>query len=117
MSTISFDSAPVLDAATEPAAIRNGNAQAKQAYQEGLAFEQMLVDQLTQEMAATTATTDDGSDDGSSDDSGVLGTDSADSPLTSMLPQALSSSVMSAGGLGIAAQVAASIDPALEGKL
>jgi Rod binding domain-containing protein len=34
-----------------------------------------------------------------------------------LLPQALSQGITSTGGLGVAAQIAASIDPALQGKL
>ena len=39
--------------ANEPAAIRNGDAAAKNAYQVGTSFEQVLLDQLTQELAST----------------------------------------------------------------
>ena len=83
----------------------------------------MLVDQLTQELASTATGTggDDSSDgsssDGSSDDSssasGLMGGDPASSAYASMLPQTLTSSIMSGGGTGIALQIAKSIDPAL----
>lgn len=113
---------PPIDPALEPAAIRNGNQAAKHAYQVGLAFEQMLVGELSQQLTATTGS--DGSTDGSGDPTSggsssgsIMGSDPASSTYAQMLPDALASGVMSAGGLGIAAQVAQGIDPALEGKL
>ncbi len=112
-------SLPPVDAANEPADIRNGNTAAKNAYQEALGFEDVLVQQLTQELASTvTSPTDDGSsDDGSGDSSdssgGILGSDPSTSGFASMIPSALTQSIMSSGGLGIAAQLAQSIDPAI----
>ena len=112
-------SLPTVDAANEPANIRNGNTAAKNAYQEALGFEDVLVQQLTQELASTvTSPTDDGSsDDGSGDSSnssgGILGSDPSTSGFASMIPTALTQSIMSSGGLGIAAQLAQSIDPAV----
>jgi hypothetical protein len=94
---------------------------AKQAKQVGLAFEQMLVNQLAQQMASTASAPGDGaSADGSSTDgssmgatSGLMGSDPASSAYAQMIPSVLTSSIMSAGGTGIAQQVAQSIDPAL----
>jgi len=112
-------SLPTVDAANEPANIRNGNTAAKNAYQEALGFEDVLVQQLTQELASTvTSPTDDGSsDDGSGDSSnssgGILGSDPSTSGFASMIPTALTQSIMSSGGLGIAAQLAQSIDTAI----
>jgi Rod binding domain-containing protein len=108
---------PPIDQALEPADIRNGNAQAKQAYQEALGFEDILMQQLTQELASTVSSpsddsSSDGSDDSSDDSSGgILGSDPSTSAFASMIPQALTTSLMSAGGVGIAAQLAQSIDP------
>jgi Rod binding domain-containing protein len=118
-SPISTSSLPPINPALEPAAIRNGNQKAKQAYQVGLAFEQMLVDQLAQQLASTSGL-DGSSGDGSSGD-GSAGSGGSSDPATSMyaqmLPDALTSGVMSSGGLGVAAQIAQSLDPALGGKL
>jgi hypothetical protein len=91
---------------------------AKQAKQVGLAFEQMLVNQLAQQMASTASapgSADGYSPDGSSPDgaSGLMGSDPASSAYAQMIPSVLTSSIMSAGGTGIAQQVAQSIDPAL----
>jgi Rod binding domain-containing protein len=111
-------SLPPIDAANEPADIRNGNATAQKAYQEALGFEDILVQQLTQELASTvTSPSDDGSSgsDGSSSDSsgGILGSDPSTSAFASMIPTALTNSIMSNGGLGIAGQLAQAIDPAI----
>jgi Rod binding domain-containing protein len=114
---ISGGALPPIDQANEPAVIRNGDATAKKAYQVGLSFEQVFVDQLTQELASTVSDpSGDGSSDGSSDSSGasgLMGGDSASSAYANMLPQTLTSSIMSGGGTGIALQIARSLDPAL----
>jgi Rod binding domain-containing protein len=115
-SDLSTGGLPPINAANEPAAIRNGDADAKKAYQVGLSFEQVLVDQLTQELASTATDSSDGSSDGSDDSSGasgLMGGDAASSAYATMLPQTLTSSIMSGGGTGIALQIAKSIDPAL----
>jgi Rod binding domain-containing protein len=100
--------------ANEPAAIRNGDAAAKNAYQVGTSFEKVLLDQLTQELASTVSDpSSDGSSGDSSSSSGLMGGDSASSGYAGMLTQSLTSSIMSGGGTGIAMQIAKSIDPAL----
>jgi len=121
MSAIGFNSTlPPIDTANEPADIRNGNSAAQKAYQEALGFEDILVQQLTQELSCTvTSPSDDGSSgdgsDGSSSDSsgGILGSDPSTSAFASMIPTALTQSIMSSGGLGIAQQLAQAIDPAI----
>jgi Rod binding domain-containing protein len=116
-SGLSTSGLPPINPANEPAAIRNGDADAKNAYQTGLSFEQLLVNQLTQELASTaTDSSGDSSGDGSGDSSGasgLMGGDAASSAYANMLPQTLTSSIMSGGGTGIAMQIAKSIDPAL----
>ena len=119
MSTIDTSNLPPINPALEPASVRNGNQAAKNAYQTGLAFEQVLVDQLSQQLAATAGgssgdSSSDSSDGSSASSGGLMGSDPASSMYSQMLPQALSTSVMSAGGLGLAAQLAASIDPAIK---
>jgi len=117
-------SLPLIDPATEPAVIRNGDKKAQDAYQTGLAFENVLVNELAQQLSATVPGLD-GSDDGlggSSDDSsgaggggvtGGVGGSGGLGAYSSLLPQTLSSSIMSGGGTGIAMQIAKAIDPAL----
>jgi hypothetical protein len=109
-----------------PADIRNGSPAAKQAYTEGLEFAQVLVNELAQQLTATVSDQDsddddsstdasgDGGGDGSSDATGLLGSDPATSLYSSLIPQALSDSIMSSGGLGIASEIAGALDPSLE---
>lgn len=106
------DSVPVVSPALEPASIRNGGPAAQRAYQVGLAFERMLVDQLSQELTASTDGSSDGTGSGSA---GLMGSDPASATYAQMLPQALSSGVMSGGGLGVAAQIAGALDPSIGG--
>jgi Rod binding domain-containing protein len=119
-TSLASSTLPPIDAANEPADIRNGNATAQKAYQEALGFEDILVQQLTQELASTVTSpsdggsSDDGSDGGSSDSSGgILGSDPSTSAFASLIPTALTDSIMSSGGLGIAQQLAQAIDPAI----
>jgi len=112
-----FDTSAIapIDQAQLPASVRNGDQTAKNAYQAGLAFEQILVNELTTELAATSSSSDgsDGSD-GSDSASGLLGTsDPASSMYSQLLPTALTSAVMGSGGTGMALQLASAIDPAL----
>ena len=110
---------PTLNVADVPANIRNGDSRAMKAYSEGLAFEDMLVSELTQQLSKTMygGSSSDGSSssadgaDGSS--GGLLGGASGASAYASMFPQALTSSIMSGGGLGMAEQFAQELDPAL----
>jgi hypothetical protein len=112
---------PLMDPATEPAAIRNGDQKAKNAYQTGLAFENVLVNQLAQQLSATVPGLD-GSDDGlggTSDDSssagssGGVGGSGGLGAYSSLLPQTMATSIISGGGTGIAMEIAKSIDPGL----
>ena len=111
---------PPVAAANEPADIRNGNAAAKNAYQEALGFEDILVQQLTQQMADTvTSPGSDSSDSGGASDSssgGILGSDPSTSAFASMIPTALTQSIMSSGGVGIADSLARAIDPQIGAK-
>ena len=123
MSALPATNLPPINAALLPADIRSGNAQAKQAYQEALGFEDMLMQQLTQELANTVtspggdSSSSDGSSDSSSDGSGgILGSDPSTSAFSSMIPTALTQSIMSAGGVGIADSLARAIDPQIGEK-
>jgi hypothetical protein len=119
---------PPVDQSQLPAAIRTGGPAAKNAYETALGFEQVLVDQLAQELTATVADSGDGSSasdgsggdgsggDGSSDATGLMGSDPASSEYAQLLPQALTSSIMSAGGVGIAQEIATSLDPSIASR-
>ncbi|MCK9247736.1 MAG: rod-binding protein [Solirubrobacteraceae bacterium] len=75
-----------------PAHVRNGTAEAKDAYRTALAFEQVLVQQLTEQLAATT-----GEDEESAS--------AATSTYRDMLPAALAEGITASGGLGLADQL------------
>ncbi len=105
---------PTVDQATEPASVRAGGTAAKNAYETGLAFEQMLDNELTQTLTATisgTGSSDDGL--GASTDPTGASADPAAGAASSMLPNALSTGLMTSGGTGIAMEIARSIDPGL----
>jgi hypothetical protein len=116
---MSFGGIGPIDQTALPASIRNGTPEQKQAYTSALGFEQMLVDQLSQALASSASADGSSSDsgDGSGSDSGsgsgslLSGGDPASSTYAQLLPTALTSSVMSAGGLGIAQQLASAIAP------
>jgi Rod binding domain-containing protein len=121
-SPLTSTNVPVVDAANEPADIRNGNSAAQKAYQEALGFEDILVQQLTQELASTVTSPADSSDSsgssGSSDSSsnssgGILGSDPSTSAFASLIPTALTQSIMSGGGIGIADSLARALDPSI----
>ena len=125
MSALPAANLPPINPALEPADIRNGNAQAKQAYQEALGFEDVLMQQLTQQLAQTvTSPGDSTSADGSSSDGsssggsggGLLGSDPSTSAFAGLIPTALTQSIMSGGGVGIADRLARAIDPAIGEK-
>lgn len=108
---------PPIDPAGEPESVRHGDAKAKQAYQEGLAFEDILVNELAQELTRSVPGLSDGGaagsgpagsgDSGSGDSgSGGLAGGSAIGAYSALLPQALTTSIMSGGGTGIALQIA-----------
>jgi Rod binding domain-containing protein len=118
MSTLPGTSLPPINSALLPADIRNGDAKAKQAYQEALGFEDILVNQLTQQLAQTVvspsdAASDDGSGGSSDSSGGILGSDPSTSMFASMIPTALTHSLMSGGGVGVADGLARAIDPAI----
>ncbi len=89
---------PAVNQATEPTWVRQGSSATQQDYATALAFERVLVEQLTKSLAATSGFGGESSEEGESESGGS-------SELSSMLPQALSSGVMNAGGLGLAAQL------------
>jgi len=98
---------PVVNQALEPAWVRDGSASTQKAYASALAFEQTLVEQLSQTLTATSGLEGESSsgEAESSSEEGAPASGMGDSQLSSLLPQALSSGVMHAGGLGLAAQM------------
>jgi Rod binding domain-containing protein len=104
-SPLSAVGEPVVNQALEPAWVRHGSASTQKAYETALAFEEMLVEQLSQSLAASSGLGGENGEEGESSEAGSSGSGAASGPLSSMLPQALTSGVMSAGGLGLAAQM------------
>jgi Rod binding domain-containing protein len=87
--------APV-NQALEPTWVRNGSAATQQAYHTALAFEEMLLEQLSG------ALTQDGLQ-GESEESGEEGAPKLGGGVfSSLLPQALSQGLVAGGGLGVA---------------
>jgi Rod binding domain-containing protein len=84
---------PPIDQSLLPPDVRNGSPAERDAYRSALGFEQLLVQQLTTSVADTTKD--------------AMG---GDSPYASMLPDALADSIMNGGGLGLAPQLAKSLE-------
>jgi Rod binding domain-containing protein len=100
-SALPASSLPPVNQTLEPAWVRHGSPATQKSYQTALAFEEMLVEQLSKSLTATSGLEGESGQEGQSSSEGG----SSSSPLSSMLPQALTSGVMSAGGLGLAAQM------------
>jgi len=99
---------PAVNQALEPAWVRHGSASTQRAYETALSFEQTLVEQLSRSLTATSGLDGESSQEGESTsgagESSATGAGGS-SQLSSLLPQALSTGVMNAGGLGLAAQM------------
>jgi Rod binding domain-containing protein len=96
---------PVVTQTLEPAWVRDGSAATQKAYQTALAFEQMLVEQLSQSLTTSSGLGGESGEEGESSEGGSSGSSAASGAISSMLPQALTSGVMNDGGLGLAAQM------------
>ncbi len=103
-SPLSSSGLPTVNQTLEPTWVRKGSAATQKAYETALAFEQMLVEELSQSLTASSGLGGESGAEGESAE-GSAGGGGASGPLASMLPQALTSGVMSAGGLGLAAQM------------
>ncbi len=101
---------PVVSQALEPAWVRHGSAATQKSYETALAFEATLVEELSRSLTATSGLGGESGQEGESSDEGGSSAMGGGGPLSSMLPQALASGVMSAGGLGLAAQMTRSLD-------
>ena len=112
-STLSGTGIPVTAETNLPASVRNGTAADKAAYAEGLQFEQMLTNQLMQTLGKTVAATASLSSNDPTADSGggMFGSGSDASGYSSLLTSTLTSALSAGGGLGIAGEIARSIDP------
>jgi hypothetical protein len=95
-----------IDPTALPAEIRSGSAQRRQTFEGAMAFERMLVEQLTKELAKTQAAGADSTDGEDGGDKGSFG-----GPYASMLPGAFADGIEAGGGLGLALQLTNSISP------
>ena len=93
---------PPIDNSLLPADVRKGTTADQNRYKTGLAFERQLVEQLTQSMAETTKAQSDAGD----------GSSAATNSYKEMLPGVMADSIMSAGGLGLAATIAKNLKAA-----
>jgi Rod binding domain-containing protein len=96
---------PPVNQTFEPMWVRRGSPATQKAYQTALAFEEMLLEQLSKSLTATS-----GLGEAAGQENGSASGEEGSSPtgvgdLSSLLPQALTSGVQSAGGLGLAAQL------------
>jgi Rod binding domain-containing protein len=102
---------PPIDPAFEPASVRSGSPAVQKAYASALDFESMLVQQLSQSLGETSGLGGEGESPGEGGSEGGGG-DPVSMQLSSLLPQTLTNSVMSHGGLGMAQQLMGSLLPA-----
>jgi Rod binding domain-containing protein len=90
---------PPIDQSLLPAEVRNGTPERRKEYDTALAFERQLVGELTKQLAATAAPEDDAS------------TSAATKTYRDMLPGTLADQIMAEGGLGLASQLDAAMNP------
>jgi hypothetical protein len=108
---------PPIDPTFEPASVRGGSPAVQKAYASALDFESMLVQQLSQSLSETSGLGGEGgAESESAGEGGSEGgaSDPGSAQLSSLLPQTLTNSVMSHGGLGMAQQLMGTLLPAGE---
>ncbi len=92
---------PVVAQSREPAWVRNGSRATQQSYEQALAFEQVLVEELSSSLSSSVGA-------GGEEGEGALGEEGASSSepgMSALAPQALAGAIMGDGGLGLAAQL------------
>ncbi|HEV3072177.1 MAG TPA: hypothetical protein VGY76_12225 [Solirubrobacteraceae bacterium] len=105
---------PPIDPTFEPASVRGGSPAVQKAYASALDFESMLVQQLSQSLTQTSGLGGEGeagAQAGGEGQGGGAGGDPITAQLSSLLPQTLTTSVMSHGGLGMAQQLMGTLLP------
>lgn len=109
---------PPIDPTFEPASVRNGSPAVQKAYASALDFESMLVQQLSQSLSETSGLGGEGESESAAEGGAQGGaSDPGSAQLSSLLPQTLTNSVMSHGGLGMAQQLMGTLLPATQAKL
>jgi Rod binding domain-containing protein len=102
-------SLPPISSALLPEDVRKAGPKAERVYQTALAFENVLVDQLTRSLGSTLTST------GGAGDSDDGSTDAATALTAQMIPDALSQSLTASGGIGLARQLYDAMKPADDG--
>lgn len=98
-----------------PAAVRDGSPQAKQAYETARGFEEVLMNQLSQQIVKNSGLEGEGGGSGGGEEeagSAESSSGGGSGTLSSFLPQVLTEALMRGGTLGIANQLTRAIDPA-----
>jgi len=98
-----------------PAAVRDGSPKAKQAYETARGFEEVLMNQLSQQIVKSSGLEGEGSGSASGEEEAGSGESSSGGgagTLSSFLPQILTEALMRGGTLGVANQLTRAIDPA-----
>jgi Rod binding domain-containing protein len=112
---------PPIDPTFEPASVRNGSPATQKAYTSALNFESMLVQQLSQSLTESGGLGGEGEGESGAEGGGGGEGGSSGNPvntqLSSLLPQTLTNSVMSHGGLGMAQQLMGSLLPETSSKV
>jgi hypothetical protein len=111
-SSIPSTGLPIVNQASEPSWVRHGSTSTQKAYQTALAFEQTLVEQLARSLTASSGLGGESGESG--EEGGSAGGEAQSGELSSTLPQALASGVISGGGLGLAAQLTQSLEGATD---
>ncbi len=120
MSAPLSTAAAIVSGPSVPASVRDGSPAARNAYQTALDFEQMLVQQLSKGMIEDSGLGGEGEGEAAGEVSGEVSGEAgasgqagaAGSGLLSALgPQALSEGITRGGGLGLATQLMAALDP------
>ena len=112
---------PIVSRAAEPAFVREGSSQVKQAYQEGVGFEEMLLEELAHSLTAGTGMGSEEGEGGETGESlslpGAAGEEASaggaggNEMLSSLMPHALADGVVAGGGFGLASQLAHELAP------
>lgn len=90
-------SSPAVDQAVLPASVRGASKERQDEYKQALAFERVLVGQMTESMMKTTGASDD--------------TPAAVKAMKDQLPGLLADALTASGGLGLAQQMDAAMHP------
>jgi hypothetical protein len=108
LPTIASVTAP----APVPVSVRNGSSGARGAYETALDFEKLLVGQLSQELVKDSGLGGEGETSGEGSGEAVASGQAGGDLPSALVPTALTESLTAQGGLGLAGQLLAALDPA-----